>query len=199
MNKILKKYNLKGATKSHSKAPSVEDKASFCKMMYEITEIQLGKIVQVIAEDCGDALDKTISDEVEVNVDAIDGATFKKIDALIKSFAKEAKADAKKGKVGCMPPFSICVQCSHSFAFIRTELRPRQRSSKFRNVMLACYTTGPNTRSKGSARAPASLRASNLTNRCREPPATSYEGYCEYSKWSIYKSRELTLVQGTKL
>ena len=99
MNKILKRHNLKGATKSHSKAPSVEDKANFCKLMYEITEVQLGKIVQAIAEDCGDALDKTVSDEVEVNVDAIDGATFKKIDALIKGFAKEAKSEAKKGKV----------------------------------------------------------------------------------------------------
>mmetsp|Transcript_6595 Transcript_6595/g.7551 ORF Transcript_6595/g.7551 Transcript_6595/m.7551 type:complete len:224 (+) Transcript_6595:214-885(+) len=104
MSRIIKKYNLSSTTTSSTststtkiKGPSIEEKASFCRMMYEVNENQLGKIVKTLDDICEAALDKTNSDEVEINVDAIDLPTFKKVDALIKEFVNQNRTKKRAG------------------------------------------------------------------------------------------------------
>ena len=98
IQKVVKRYGPLSQVNSTTKikGPSIEEKASFCRMMYEINENQLGKIVKMLDDICEKALDKTNADEVEINVDVIDIATFKKLESQIKEFQAENQAESKK-------------------------------------------------------------------------------------------------------
>jgi hypothetical protein len=78
------------------KGASMEDKAAFCKMLYEVNEINLGKLVVALDEKCEKALLKSADDEVEINVDAIDLATFRRVEALLRELLAGEKAASGK-------------------------------------------------------------------------------------------------------
>mmetsp|Transcript_15698 Transcript_15698/g.17726 ORF Transcript_15698/g.17726 Transcript_15698/m.17726 type:complete len:222 (-) Transcript_15698:120-785(-) len=100
MSKIIKKFSTPATTSTSTsnkvKGPSIEEKANFCRMMYEIDENQLGVIVKTLDEICENALDKTNADEVEINVDAIDLTNFRKVESLIKDFQNQNRLAKKR-------------------------------------------------------------------------------------------------------
>lgn len=67
------------------KPPTFPEKAKFSEGLYDVTPDVLGTIVSMLDEKCEAALDKTTMDEVEISIDLIDAATFREVDAYLKS------------------------------------------------------------------------------------------------------------------
>ena len=78
--------------------PNLKEKQVFSENMYKITGADLGKVVQRIDERCEAAIDKKSTDELEINIDAIDADTFRSVDALVKHCLANLKKTKRKKK-----------------------------------------------------------------------------------------------------
>ena len=86
-------------TVAGAKAPTAEEKAKFCRNIYNISPHQLGKILQQVDEKCAGALDKSDPNEIELNIDVIDGATFRALEEFVKDcLSKKASSEAARKK-----------------------------------------------------------------------------------------------------
>ncbi|KAH9261540.1 hypothetical protein BASA81_000196 [Batrachochytrium salamandrivorans] len=73
------------------KAPGVDDKDRFCRQLFALNAIELGKVMELMDDLCPTAIEAVGGDEVDLNVDNIDGNTFKRIDLLVREMQKKAK------------------------------------------------------------------------------------------------------------
>jgi len=67
-------------------------KAEFCKNLYEISQVELGKVIQDIDATCKRALEKKTEEDLEINVDNIDLEVFLKLDEFVRGCIKAKKA-----------------------------------------------------------------------------------------------------------
>lgn len=74
--------------------PKVEDKKEFSQGVYQITSEELGKVVQILDQKCEACIRQIDPDDVEIDIDAIDAATFWEV----KRFVDECTG--KKSKAG---------------------------------------------------------------------------------------------------
>jgi len=99
VNKALGGADGEGGSGGKNKAPTPEEKAKFCRNIYNISPQQLGRILQQLDEKCVRALDKSNPNEIELNIDAIDGETFRSLEEFVKDcLSKKASSDAAKAK-----------------------------------------------------------------------------------------------------
>ncbi|GBG31694.1 Bromodomain-containing protein 8 [Hondaea fermentalgiana] len=87
--------NNNGATPNRSKygkTPSQAEVADFCRLIYEIDEVQLGELIINIEETCESALRKRSSDDVDILVDRIDVSNFRRLETMLKQFTEQNKS-----------------------------------------------------------------------------------------------------------
>jgi len=114
ISRIMKKHGLMPATSTGrsstggtvlTRAPTSDEKASLCRAIYDLNEIQLGQLIEQIDAECESVLDKTSKSEVIIDVDAITMANFTKLDSFLKELSSKDKtkknppADAGVAKV----------------------------------------------------------------------------------------------------
>mmetsp|Transcript_12200 Transcript_12200/g.23771 ORF Transcript_12200/g.23771 Transcript_12200/m.23771 type:complete len:302 (+) Transcript_12200:428-1333(+) len=95
-------------TAKTGKTPSQKEVAEFCRLIYEIDEAQLGEFIVNIEETCESALRKRSSDDVDILVDRIDVANFRRLELMLRDFI-ESKSSTKttdSDKVGTKRPAS---------------------------------------------------------------------------------------------
>mmetsp|Transcript_14221 Transcript_14221/g.18494 ORF Transcript_14221/g.18494 Transcript_14221/m.18494 type:complete len:216 (-) Transcript_14221:143-790(-) len=79
--------------------PSLEDKTQFAHNIYMIKCEELGEVITKLDQMCPSALEKTEGkDEIQVNIDAIDGKTFHKLNDIVKAYLPEVKKSKKAKK-----------------------------------------------------------------------------------------------------
>lgn len=74
-----------------TKPPGVDDKDRFCKQLFALNAMELGKVMELMDDLCPTAIEAVGGDEVDLNVDNIDGNTFKRVDLLVREMQKKAK------------------------------------------------------------------------------------------------------------
>ena len=71
---------------SNVDAPALEDKEEFSHLIYRINQNQIGVVVEKLDARCPDAIETgDADDEIELNIDAIDPATFRTLFAFMKA------------------------------------------------------------------------------------------------------------------
>jgi hypothetical protein len=78
--------------------PTLEEKTRFSQNIYKITSKQLGQVVQILDERCETCIDKTNPDEIEINIDGIDPASFYAVHNYVKSCLPDSANIKKKKK-----------------------------------------------------------------------------------------------------
>ena len=74
-----------------SKAPTSEEKDKFCKLIFQLKAADLGRVVELIDELCPNVIERTGRDEIDINVDTIDTASYRKLEALARELASNQK------------------------------------------------------------------------------------------------------------
>ena len=77
---------------SKGKNPTADEKEKFCKSVFQLRATELGKIVELIDELSPRAIERIGKDEIDINVDNIDTATYRKVESIIRDFlSKDSK------------------------------------------------------------------------------------------------------------
>ena len=90
-NKIKVQYEAeesRNATVDLDRQPTLEEQTQSAHNIYLIKSEELGEIVTKLDEHCPSALDKTMpdKDEIEINIDNIDPRTFHMLDRMVRAF-----------------------------------------------------------------------------------------------------------------
>jgi len=99
--KLTRRYGFGGGNAqsmvpgSSGRGVSSEDKAAFCRFLYDLDEIQLGEFIQHIDKKFQFVLTKLGNNSVEINVDALDLAAFRKLNGLVRAYLEQAKSTSK--------------------------------------------------------------------------------------------------------
>ena len=90
--------------------PTMDEKTQFSEDIHKISSEDLGQVVHMLDEKCPVGVEKTSADELEINIDALDGASFQAVHNYIKSvlppdtgggiLSKQTKTAKKKQKEG---------------------------------------------------------------------------------------------------
>lgn len=83
--------------------PSLMDKKMFSQNIYNISSEDLGRVVHMLDQRCEACIKKIDPEDIEIDIDSIDAATFWAVDAFVKEClpgAKKAPAAGKKGPKG---------------------------------------------------------------------------------------------------
>lgn len=75
--------------------PSLSQKTTLSQNLYKISSEHLGQVVHVVEQECPVALEKLNADELEIDLDGLDTATF----ALVEALVLECLPTAKGGHV----------------------------------------------------------------------------------------------------
>lgn len=81
------------------KLPNMDEKDRFCRNLFALNATELGKVMELVDEICPNAIETVGGDEVDLNVDSIDGAAFKRVDAFVKDLHKKLKLSAPAAAV----------------------------------------------------------------------------------------------------
>jgi hypothetical protein len=76
-----------------SKVPTGEERDRFCKIIFQLRAIDVGKIVEMLDELCPNAIERAGKDEIDINVDVIDAATYRKLEAFAKDCSLKDSAN----------------------------------------------------------------------------------------------------------
>jgi len=79
------------AAPAKSRAPSADEKDKFCKLVFQLRAVDLGRIIELIDELCPQAIERSGKDEIDINVDVIDAASYRKLEALARECASKEK------------------------------------------------------------------------------------------------------------
>lgn len=90
------KIKWKAAEAAAVTAPTVAEKKSFSQNMYQIGSEDMGHVVQMLDQRCESSIKQIDPDDIEIDVDAIDAATFWAVDKFVKECLPKAGAGAKK-------------------------------------------------------------------------------------------------------
>jgi hypothetical protein len=85
-----------------ARPPTVQDKKSFSQNIYLIGSEELGRVVQILDHRCERCIRKVDPDDIEIDIDAIDPATFWIVDTYVKNGMPSGagRAVGKKSKGG---------------------------------------------------------------------------------------------------
>ena len=86
-----------------SRAPALMDKKIFSQNIYNISSEDLGRVVHILDQRCDACIKKIDPEDIEIDVDAIDAASFWTVDAFVKDClpgAKRAPGAQKKAGGG---------------------------------------------------------------------------------------------------
>jgi hypothetical protein len=86
-----------------SRAPALMDKKIFSQNIYNISSEDLGRVVHILDQRCDACIKKIDPEDIEIDVDAIDAASFWTVDAFVKDClpgAKRAPGVQKKAGAG---------------------------------------------------------------------------------------------------
>ena len=79
-----------------SRPPTLLDKKMLSQNIYNISSEDLGRVVQLLDQRCDAAIKKIDPEDIEIDIDAIDNATFWAVDG----FVKDSLPGAKRGGGG---------------------------------------------------------------------------------------------------
>jgi Bromodomain extra-terminal - transcription regulation len=90
----------------YHKTPTLMDKKMFSQNIYNINSEDLGKLVVMLDQRCDACIKKIEPDDLEIDIDAIDNATFWVVDNFVKnSLPGNKKGGFKSAKVvNARPP-----------------------------------------------------------------------------------------------
>jgi hypothetical protein len=80
VNKAVKKAGGQGKTKGIT----TEERDKFCKALFQLKPIEIGKVLIMLEDLAPNALDKTAKDEIDVNVDLIPGEAYRKVELYVR-------------------------------------------------------------------------------------------------------------------
>ena len=91
-----------GATADVARPPTLLDKKMFSQNIYNISSEDLGRVVQILDARCEACIKKIDPDDIEIDIDTIDSATFWTVDTYVKECLPGTKkgAGAKKASLG---------------------------------------------------------------------------------------------------
>lgn len=95
-----------------SRAPALMDKKMLSQNIYNISSEDLGRVVHILDQRCDACIKKIDPEDIEIDIDAIDAATFWTVDAFI----KECLPGAKRGASGKKPGGGATAASSSSAA-----------------------------------------------------------------------------------
>jgi len=101
-SKLLKELNIsENPAEGTYHEPTLDEKKLFAKRLYKITKEELGKVIIDLDEMCPAAITKnSAEDQLEINVDNISPAAFKKV----MEFVTDCAADTSGKKKKSVPP-----------------------------------------------------------------------------------------------
>jgi len=83
-----------------ARPPTLLDKKMFSQNIYNISSEDLGRVVQLLDQRCDSCIKKIDPEDIEIDIDAIDNATFWTVDA----FVKDCLPGSKRGGGAKKPP-----------------------------------------------------------------------------------------------
>ena len=85
-----------------SRLPSLMDKKMLSQNIYNISSEDLGRVVHILDQRCDSCIKKIDPEDIEIDIDAIDAASFWTVDAFVKECLPGAKraAGGKKSAAG---------------------------------------------------------------------------------------------------
>ena len=81
-----------------ARAPALMDKKMFSQNIYNISSEDLGRVVHILDQRCDACIKKIDPEDIEIDIDAIDAATFWTVDAFVKECLPGAKRSASGKK-----------------------------------------------------------------------------------------------------
>lgn len=81
-----------------ARPPTLVDKKMFSQNIYNISAEDLGKVVQILDQRCESCIKKIDPEELEIDIDSIDAASFWVVDALTKDCLPGGKKQSKATK-----------------------------------------------------------------------------------------------------
>jgi hypothetical protein len=70
--------------KDQSRPPTLTDKRMFAQNLYNISSEDLGKVIQILDQRCESCIKRIDAEDIEVEIDAIDAASFWVADNFVK-------------------------------------------------------------------------------------------------------------------
>lgn len=64
-----------------SKQPTTDEKDRFCRMLFQLSAGELGKLIENLDEMCPGAIERIGTDEIDLIVDSIDATSYRKLEA----------------------------------------------------------------------------------------------------------------------
>jgi len=83
----------------HPKEPTLDEKTTFSRNIFNIEPEALGNVVTMLDERCEKCIDKEDPDEIEINIDLIDPLTFQAVDKYVKECLSSKNEPDKKKKM----------------------------------------------------------------------------------------------------
>lgn len=91
------------ASADSSRPPTLLDKKMFSQNIYNISAEDLGRVVQILDQRCDSCIKKIDPEDIEIDIDAIDNATFWTVDGFVKDCLPGNKKSAAMKKLGGGP------------------------------------------------------------------------------------------------
>lgn len=79
------------------RAPTLAEKRQFSQNVYLVGSATLGRVIDVLEKQCPDCIRSVNADDVEINIDSINAATFWEVNALVKNNVKRKDAPGAGG------------------------------------------------------------------------------------------------------
>ncbi len=79
-----------------ARPPTLVDKKMFSQNIYNITSEDLGKVVQILDQRCESCIKKIDPEDLEIDIDSIDPATFWMVDAFVRDCLPGGRRNVKK-------------------------------------------------------------------------------------------------------
>ena len=83
-----------------SRLPSLMDKKMLSQNIYNISSEDLGRVVHILDQRCDSCIKKIDPEDIEIDIDAIDAASFWTVDAFVKECLPGARKSGGGKKAG---------------------------------------------------------------------------------------------------
>ena len=86
------------------KNPTEAEKTKFSQAFFQLESAQLGHLVRILDDRCESSIDKSDPEEIEIDIDAIDPASFRAAEMFMRKCIADKKAAAGGGAGGGQQP-----------------------------------------------------------------------------------------------
>ena len=74
------------------KKPTAFEKTKFSQAIFQLESAQLGHLVRILDDRCESSIDKSDPEEIEIDIDAIDAASFRAAEIFMKKCINDNKS-----------------------------------------------------------------------------------------------------------